>query len=179
MTQHAPRRLKLVDLVILVAASAVGVFILKSAHEARVENSVGLFNPPWSLWIGWEVAPFMISTAAGLLVARLLRPRPPWRRLFRQPGAIACLAMLAHLAAGIVFSFGRSWVEVLKGRPGYPFTVDPFMDAGMSSGMEVALVWAVLALARAWRPEPSWIDRAGRCLGGLAIVLWIAVSLLL
>jgi hypothetical protein len=37
----------------------------------------------------------------------------------------------------------------------------------------VAGVWAALALSRRWRPEPSWIDRAGIGLG----VLWIASML--
>jgi hypothetical protein len=172
------RCLTLADLIILVAASAVGVLILRTAHGGRTVSLFGPLVPPWSFQIGTEVSPFLISTAAGLLISRLAQPRPPWRRLFRQPGLVACLVILADLAIGIIFNFGRSWIETLK-LPGVNFTFDWYMDVSWSSGMEVALAWTILALARAWRPEPSWIDRAGRCLGGLAIVLWIATRLFL
>jgi hypothetical protein len=37
------------------------------------------------------------------------------------------------------------------------------------TGLVVAGAWLALILARAWRPEPSWSDRAGRMLG----VFWI------
>jgi hypothetical protein len=38
----------------------------------------------------------------------------------------------------------------------------------------VAGAWFVLLLAGWWRPEPSWIDRAGRVIG----ILWIVPYLL-
>jgi hypothetical protein len=41
-------------------------------------------------------------------------------------------------------------------------------------GITVSAVWIVLWLIGAWRPEPSWIDRAGRVVG----IYWVANSLL-
>jgi hypothetical protein len=43
-----------------------------------------------------------------------------------------------------------------------------------ASGMMVILVWLVLALGQRWSADPTWIDRTGRVIGGL----WIIVSLL-
>jgi hypothetical protein len=44
-----------------------------------------------------------------------------------------------------------------------------------SPGAAVAAVWLVEAIDRRWRPEPTWIDRAGRGLG----VFWLAAALAL
>jgi hypothetical protein len=41
-------------------------------------------------------------------------------------------------------------------------------------GPGVAAVWLVLALSGRWRPEKSWIDRLGRLIGAM----WIVISLL-
>jgi hypothetical protein len=35
----------------------------------------------------------------------------------------------------------------------------------MPLAASVAAAWALLAADRRWRPEPSWIDRAGRLVG--------------
>ena len=35
--------------------------------------------------------------------------------------------------------------------------------------------WSVLIFDRRWRPEPSWIDRAGRCLG----IYWLAAGVVI
>lgn len=34
----------------------------------------------------------------------------------------------------------------------------------------VAATWGVVALAGRWRSEPTWLDRAGRVLGGYWVV---------
>ena len=41
--------------------------------------------------------------------------------------------------------------------------------------LAVAGAWLALALSGRWRPEPDWLDRAGRVLG----LLWIVSPLLL
>jgi hypothetical protein len=37
----------------------------------------------------------------------------------------------------------------------------------------VAGIWSLLICDRRWRPEPTWIDRLGRCLG----IYWLAAGL--
>ncbi len=60
------------------------------------------------------------------------------------------------------------WIE--------PFACHTTLVASFSSpcGSAVAAVWVLLALSGRWRPEKSWIDRVGRLLG----VLWILISFL-
>jgi hypothetical protein len=44
-------------------------------------------------------------------------------------------------------------------------------------GPAVAAVWLVLALSGRWRPERSWIDRLGRTLGAIWIIIAIVTAL--
>ena len=49
-------------------------------------------------------------------------------------------------------------------------------------GLTVAMGWLILSLGHRWRPEPSWIDRAGRIVGAywlLMIVVPLIASALL
>jgi hypothetical protein len=69
------------------------------------------------------------------------------------------------LVGGSLFVFRK--VHISSADKSY----SPFFE----SRIEPAVVasWVALALARRWRPEPSWVDRAGRALGAY----WIALSL--
>jgi hypothetical protein len=44
-------------------------------------------------------------------------------------------------------------------------------------GGAVVLVWLALALAGAWRPDPDWIDRSGRAVGTVLIVVYFLAIL--
>jgi hypothetical protein len=41
------------------------------------------------------------------------------------------------------------------------------------AGTVIAACWLLLLAVGRWKPEPTWIDRSGRCLG----VCWIAIDL--
>jgi hypothetical protein len=101
--------------------------------------------------------PFLMFWTIGLLALRLRRPRPEPGVLWRQPGWRACIAAVAGYFAGMA---EEAIIEFEC-----PTVVVP---------AAVLLAWLVLALTRRWSAEPSWIDRAGRCLG----VAWIAMVLL-
>jgi hypothetical protein len=98
--------------------------------------------------------PFLLVWTISLLVLRLRQPRPEWRGLWRQPGWCGCFAAVAAWAVGLA-------VEALLEWPA-PTVVIP---------LAVVLAWLVLGLTRKWSAEPSWIDRAGRCLA----LAWIAM----
>jgi hypothetical protein len=57
------------------------------------------------------------------------------------------------------------------GYPGFPFGGRVLTVLGDRIGFAVAGVWLALLLVGRWKAEPSWIDRLGRALGCLWIVL--------
>jgi hypothetical protein len=161
------RRLTLADGLILIAAAAAG-FAIGRIPQGVYPGRIPVVN-------GDEVSLFeraMISTYwASLLVMlaliplRLMPPRPPFRWIRRQPGFIACLTVafgIAHM--GVYFAVQRfkqltPWanIDVLS------LIVSP------SIGSIIISAWLVLAVSGRWRPEATWIDRAGRLLA----IAWI------
>jgi hypothetical protein len=168
------RRFTLADVMILVASAAVGLVLWRFMNESG-GFSTGL-GSPWLLWLGLELTPFLLVTAIGLLVVRVRPPRPPTWRILRQPGTVACLVVLANTIVSPSLTLAREFVAAFLGRPALLGAIR-IATAALYSGHSVAIAWAVLALARAWRPEPSWIDRAGRCFGVFLIALWLLLSL--
>jgi hypothetical protein len=45
-------------------------------------------------------------------------------------------------------------------------------------GFAVLAIWSVLGLSGAWRPERSWIDRAGRALGAYWVINGVVCGVL-
>lgn len=185
----APRRpFSLLDTMILVAATAAGLGVIRGLfgdsalrpvnHRvstarvlAQILGRVVLATPCAGAW------------TVALLAIRLRRPRPPLRRLARQPGMVATAAasvglaifgidsiVLAALSAALVVH-DWSWRVFLEQ---LSISADLIADGFPMPGVAVAAAWLTLALGGRWRTEPSWIDRAGR----LAGVGWLASILL-
>jgi hypothetical protein len=56
------------------------------------------------------------------------------------------------------------------GQPGpLMFEADHFLGTMAMIGLSVGTGWMLLLISGRWRPEPSWIDRAGRVLGWFSI----------
>ncbi len=122
------------------------------------------------------------------LVYRSRRPGRNWRfGRVRRPGAVACLAATVVLPFELLlatlgptrFLQTNVWYKAdiqeaairhlsLSDRPPRNLE-DPFFNMlnGMPrhAGLMVAGAWLALILAGTWRPERSWLDRAGRALG--------------
>ena len=59
----------------------------------------------------------------------------------------------------------------MGGNPGWLlFDTDHFLNTMGMIGTAIAASWILLLVSGQWRPERSWIDRAGRVLGWF----WIA-----
>src|SRR5690242_12341334 len=74
----------LLDAMVLVAATALALALVKR-----------LDGPLWGgcpAPVAKELPCLLVGTAT-VLVLRLRRPRPSWRRLMRQPGAVACVTV--------------------------------------------------------------------------------------
>jgi hypothetical protein len=187
-----PRHPTLADAMILVAALAGA---LAATRLATADLAWVLFQQPFfAVYLGTAlVLPVLACLSLALLVIGLRPPRPRLRRLVLRPGMAACLASCLVLA--VIAAWAGLWA--LAGRPplGSSWTLYSQSGSGVSSrsvvlaaawmpsfltrfadrpGYAVAGAWLILVCAGRWRPDPNWIDRAGRLLG----LGWILTSLL-
>jgi hypothetical protein len=191
MSRAPLRRLTLLDVMILIAATAAGaqslhviwsqlnVSHLASALDTRPFLGV-LVRAPHALG---AAVPIFAAWTVALLALWMRRPRPPLHRLVMQPGLAACTA--ATLALGISALSRFAEVVAFAVAQGQPVS---FGDEGIWAslcmdwiakpsgvGIAVAAVWSWQILGKRWRPQPTWIDRLGRVLGvyWLVMIFWV------
>jgi hypothetical protein len=174
MVVSGPRRLDLVDALVLVAVPAAGFGLIHAVELFFVGRVIGGSNGRGCVA---AAVPFLIASTAACLVMILRRPRPTGQRLRQPPGMLACVA------AALAIGFETAWNVVMlarHGRAGFHRGLIPGAQGLMQSTYAepvsfcVAGAWLTLALARRWRPEPTWPDRLGRIVG----ILWIAAGAL-
>jgi hypothetical protein len=192
------RRITLFDLMVLTAATALGLSLVQfgwlrqaaGAWPFRVafvaRNTSGYPSKTWMLPIAERVVPILPCLAAwtaAFLVTRLRGPRPRRRRLVLQPGLVAAVAALVTLAVESTLLIGSAKID---GRFGWssPARVGEFVANAIvllahHAGWAVAVSWLTLVLIGRWRPEASWVDRWGRLLGCTWIVIGPPASLLI
>jgi len=194
MNRPPPRRPTLIDVMVLIAASAVGFAWLREPLPngfrdiLTVIPTYGWYGEiilrgivmPLARAAGYWLTPFTLA----LLALRLRGPRPRWRRLLRQPGTVATLAALLTIACELLIILvpsvlGAAWES--RG-VGFPIACLRRCQALQTSGvfgqsylfptpgLVVLVSWIALCLDGRWRGEASWIDRAGRLVG----IGWVA-----
>ncbi len=166
------RRFSLLDAMILVAACALGAMSIRPTIDLCEEHWFGTNEilPSFinAILHGVTVLvsvlpPWLASFSVAFVVLRFRQPRPHWRRLLRQPGTTACLAVIPILAIGASLAslslalVGPPWYGSL-----YSTTLVPILDPPATA---VVAVWTLQALAGRWKAESSWIDRLGRAIG--------------
>lgn len=191
MARTAPRRPTVSDAMLLVAAIAIGLAWVQ-ANKVANDNYRAVLGPMSFIhemvWTRFEKTwtslrsylPCVVTLMTGILLVGLRRPRPDLPRLMRQPGFVACCAVVLSLAIEIA----RAQILTLRliVRHGgaieahdhhYRFvwweTMLPRV-APVEVGLIVAAAWTTLILGSRWRPRPQWLDRTGIALG----VFWIA-----
>jgi hypothetical protein len=177
------RRFTLVDFMILVAATAVGHAGVRGLERFLDDGDfVSRITEAWlrrhfgnlALLLEDVVLPFLMAWTVAVVPLRLLKPRPKFRHLARQPGPMAGLVVTMSIGfLGLVVAIGcvyRSWrgfgldtVMLILGFDLLPTAL----------GLAILAAWTTLLLGRRWRAEPSWLDRMGRMLG----VAWIVLGL--
>jgi hypothetical protein len=209
LENHDSRKFSIFDLMILVAASAVGLWLMHHSPPYLWPGGAA-YGPESSVFRIWKVTlgsfPFLIPLAPTFLILHLRRPRPPLRRLSLRPGFAACLAATFGLGTGCLMQAIREVVDRMT-RPGAvvrlpsppfvalaataPDAAEPMgattnwlsrillvpIEHGHSPAIAtaVAVIWALLAIGRRWRPQPTWMDRGGRLVG----LAWIACASML
>jgi hypothetical protein len=170
----AARRFTILDAMILVAATALGFWLARSKilHDAAVSPRTGRY--PWQTW---SAASFLVieGVTLGVVAIRLLPPRPPLRRLARQPGFLAVFTVAMNLAAGTAV-VARDWLNVPNSGPGLLEWLGMYLHfpgVYLSVAFAVTLAWAIGGLQGLRWTRPDWIERAGRWLGIAWLIYWL------
>jgi hypothetical protein len=181
MSPPIPRRFTLIDAMVLIAAAAIALVLMRPVLQGMpsvVHSPTDVLHLGMSVCILIEPLALTWSLALGLL--RLRKPRPRLRRVFRQPGMAACTATFSSnimfiLILLIIASIHYFSLRRFAFGEFFQFTDDDAWLVLMSfTGWAVCGAWTVLWLAGAWRAERSWMDRTGRVLG----VYWILNSVI-
>jgi hypothetical protein len=173
------RRFTILDLLISIVPLAVAIVATREFVDHDLDRARILrMNQSWPMMVidGFTIGFFGLfpryeaAAMVAFFLMRLRRPRPCLRRLSREPGAVACAAASAAVLAGGVVVLSRK----LFGVPEFTtmFDVHNWTIIESRVGPAVVAAWAVLYASGRWRPEPSWLDRAGRLLGAFWIALW-------
>jgi uncharacterized membrane protein YbaN (DUF454 family) len=174
MAAPVKRPFTLLDGMVLIAATAVGLGIMKAgdlpqrglfAHHPHLVVVV-----PGSMFFGITYGMYFAVTLAAAIL-RLREPRPPWREVCRQPGFVASLASVFAVTMFFLvasFVFGRR-IEEWHAWFSYFGVFSPVVIAPAVAG-----TWIILALTGRWCAEASWIDRLG-WLSGLVWIEWFVL----
>ncbi len=188
-TKAAPRAFMLFDALVLIAATASALALyrkMENDHQIRR----GWFRIALIVQHGAQtLIPVLTMGSLAFAALRLRQPRPPFRKLARQPGMIAsCAAMLTLIIEVLWIILGEI---VLPPNALVMRTIPPFLKLSLpdrilhdvrgtailqaNAGGAVAAAWLILALAGLWQAERNWIDRLGRALG----IGWIIVNIIM
>jgi hypothetical protein len=154
------RPFQLFDGMILITAVAAWMASMRHWwHEVWEFHRVFQGPPPWQIFVGpvhnglWTM---LWVLSAAYLVMRLIRPRPPWSDLIRQPGVLFFELMIAFILIVLCQFVPTETMET------WGLTV---------LGLALALLW--IAVSRYWRSgaERGWIEAFGRAVA----VGWIMI----
>src|SRR4051794_40468327 len=181
METPARRRLTLLDLLILIAATAAGLSLVRislNGIAARpLASGAGALTTSYITAAQTYASCLLAAWSPALLALSLRGPRRAFRRVAREPGFIACAAATTGVALHSTvcltqFAMGKLQLD--------PATVSRITGAFTNYGsLMVAGAWLSLALGSRWRTDSSWTGWAGRALGvgwiGLFLLGWLRV----
>jgi hypothetical protein len=171
------RGFRLGDVMILVAATAVGCSLIDSKTFHEFFSLGKIFNNFYTFVVAFDLAaiPIWLCWTYAALAIRLRAPRPTSRRMARQPGAVACLAISIcapiTIAPSLIGAYRRgAWV------PGMPIPGAHLSNLAYPFAFVISGAWLALWLGGRWRPEPSAVDRFGRFLAFVWLALYVLTA---
>lgn len=185
MKSAARRPFRLVDLMILVAATAVAFAIFRAGLAPGLPFIT--FGGSLEQWLfTWMhlVVPFPAMWSIALVAIAAFDRHKSTRRRLRPAGIAGCVAAVAVVTLTTVVSSTFYMLHVLEDLQTIPriFThgrnnhgMPPFAGAPMEEivGSAVLGAWAMLAASGRWKAERSWLDRSARLLSLCWIVLFL------
>jgi hypothetical protein len=183
MPTNVPRRMTIKDIMIVIFAECIGLMLSKNyctsivlIHLNMLRNGHLRTIIHYYVFIINLIIPSAICLTVALFCVHLLYPRPALLQLSKQPGFLACGAVV------LVLLINSASVLILSVVLSVLFNVDAFLTVGWRIkyfpetmapffGVGVAVSWAVLAISRRWQTDSSWVDRLGRALG----LFWLAM----
>lgn len=166
------RTLTLMDLMIIVAATGVGLAAAKAFEPDSLLPRHGKGYYPYYTWtVDGPLTFLIVAWSAALIVARSCHPRPRPHRLLRQPGFIACAATLASVAWGLACVLALEAIHAPQPNVQVSRSLSQYsLGARQDCPEFVAGCLTALCLVGRPRPSPDWVDRAGR----LVAFYWVA-----
>ena len=147
------RRFSLLDGMILVAGMGLAVAGCRPQYYERSGMRL-----PFTLLAMAGVC--LVVLTFSILALRLRHPRPPLRRLVRQPGFLACLgasvAMVMGIADGLAVEFIHGgWSRVAAIVQDVQDVLNRMPESAPICGTVVLVSWVVLAIGRHAGPSPA------------------------
>lgn len=167
------RRFTIADGMVLVVATAVGLMLARAYINSIFEHYPPRFRTAALLARGSGNC-LAAACMLVLIPLRLKQPRPPLRRLVRQPGFAACVAAAVALGWAAVDAGCEAALMASHDPASWPF-YQIWHSETRHVAAAVVGAWLALWASGLCRPERGWVDRLGRVLGGWWLV-WLAVS---
>lgn len=182
------RKFTVLDAMVLIAAVGVGLVWMREFTETEAGgesypyetkfNGGPIPSPVRAVMIGfwWMDASHNIAAPVtiALVMLRAFPPRPNFRRLARQPGVVACVAVTAAVSVENLAKFSDVVVIVryAAGKWSEIASLAYWNVQGDSESLAVFVAWLLLAWSGRWKRERSWVDHLGLIFG----VYWLVMT---
>lgn len=176
----AKRPVLLGDAILLIAATAVGFWSARMLVESDAAIIPASKREAWRAWVGASYL-VLLGVSLGVATLRLRPPRPPIRRLARQPGFLAGIAVVSVVALATVLSvldWFTFWSPMLPAGAVVSNWLHGYLlsaSGPWNVGFAIALAWMIGGLQGFRWARPDWVEWAGRLLGASWVLYWLAL----
>jgi hypothetical protein len=173
----AAKRFTIFDAMVLMCATSIGFWLARLRLLIDADMPLGPGQEAWMPWCGASYL-VLLAITMGFAGISLLPPRPPLRRLARQPGFLTGLAVAANLVLwtalnAVDWLFPRGQIPMSPGYYLIRFRVYLLSIGGpWNVGFAVALAWTIGGIQGLRWSRADWVERAGRWMGVAWLLYW-------
>ena len=193
MTQTEKRKFTMADSMILIVGVAVAMAWTRHGYQRMIElYSTSLQSMTWRnhfAYLRYLAITVLIPINMALVACRLCQPRPRFRTLMRQPGALAVIGVsLLAITEVLLFLFCWliTWAVAISGMANslqiafqgmWPYDITLIYRLFLIRPIAVIVAWPLLWITGRWKTESTWIDKASRGMGVCWIALYLSTSM--